>query len=158
MDPHVRVMEELFAAARSEFRHLEVWYFHNCLYEGLWRDPARRHREATPTWDLLRSHGPDWRAIFVGDAAMSPYEISHPGGAVEHWNREPGQIWLHRACAQWPHHLWINPLPRREWGYSQSTRMIDTIFGGRMVPMTAEGIADGIRLMRKAHSVPILPA
>ncbi|MBE2278740.1 MAG: VWA domain-containing protein, partial [Rhodobacteraceae bacterium] len=97
MDAHVRVMEELFSAAKSEFRHLETFYFHNCLYEGVWRDNARRWADQIPTWDLIRSHGADWRAIFVGDAAMSPYEITHPGGAVEHWNRESGQVWLDRA-------------------------------------------------------------
>lgn len=158
MDPHVRVMEELFAAARSEFRHLEVYYFHNCLYDGLWRNPARRWTEQTPTWDILRSHGRDWRAIFVGDAAMSPYEITHPGGAVEQWNREAGAVWLTRAAESWPHHLWINPVPEVEWRHTQSTRLIRDLMGGRMVPMTPEGIAHGIRLMRQPGSAPILPA
>jgi uncharacterized protein with von Willebrand factor type A (vWA) domain len=148
MDPHARIMEELFSAARSEFRHLEVWYFHNCLYEGVWRENARRWQAQTPTWDLLRSHGGDWRAIFVGDAAMSPYEITHPGGAVEHWNREPGQVWLGRATAHWPHHLWINPTPERYWDQTQSTRLLRGLFSGRMVPMTAEGIARGVKGLR----------
>ncbi|MFE3835646.1 vWA domain-containing protein [Pseudogemmobacter sonorensis] len=148
MDPHVRVMEELFSAARSEFRHLEVHYFHNCLYESVWRDNRRRYGDRTPTWDLLRGHGPDWRAIFVGDAAMSPYEISHPGGAVEHWNPEPGALWLSRATGQWPHHLWINPVAEAEWRWTPSTAMIQAAFGGRMVPMTPEGIARGVRDLR----------
>jgi hypothetical protein len=148
MDPHARVMEELFSAARSEFRHLETWYFHNCLYEGVWRDNARRWQAQTPTWDILRSHGPDWRAIFVGDAAMSPYEITHPGGAVEHWNPESGQTWLARAAEHWPHHLWINPEREDWWDRTQSTRLIRQAFGGRMVPMTPEGIARGVRDLR----------
>ncbi|WP_225029025.1 vWA domain-containing protein [Xinfangfangia pollutisoli] len=148
MDAHVKVMEDLFSAARSEFRHLECWYFHNCLYEGVWRENARRWQAQTPTWDLLRSHGADWRAIFVGDAAMSPYEISHPGGAVEHWNRESGETWLTRATQAWPHHLWINPEPEQWWEQTQSTRMIRSLFSGRMVPMTTEGISRGIKALR----------
>lgn len=148
MDDHVRVAAELFSAARAEFRHLESFYFHNCLYEGVWRDNARRWDAQVPTWDILRTYGPDWRAIFVGDAAMSPYEITHPGGANEHWNREAGQVWLERACAQWPAHLWINPVPERHWGHTRSTAMIGAIFGGRMVPMTVEGLARGIRMVK----------
>ncbi len=148
MDPHIQVMEELFAAARDAFNHLEVWYFHNCLYEGVWRDNRRRHDQITSTWDLLRSHNAAWNAIFVGDAAMSPYEITHAGGAVEHWNKEAGGLWLNRAVTHWPRHLWINPLPRQEWDYTQSVRLISDIFSARMVPMTPEGIAQGIRLLR----------
>jgi len=148
MDPHVKVMEELFSAAKSEFRHLQPFYFHNCLYEGLWRDNARRWSAQTPTWEVLRSYGPDWKAIFVGDAAMSPYEITHPGGASEHWNKEAGSVWLSRATGQWPGHLWINPVPEQGWGYSQSTAMISRLFGGRMVPMTVEGIARGVKMLR----------
>lgn len=148
MDPHVKVMEELFSAARGEFRHLQVYYFHNCLYEGVWRENARRWSAQTPTWDILRRHGPDWRVIFVGDAAMSPYEITHPGGAVEHWNPEPGQTWLTRATTQWPHHLWINPEPEHRWDQAHSNRLIRGLFPGRMVPMTTEGIARGVKELR----------
>jgi uncharacterized protein len=148
MDAHVKVMEELFAAARSEFRHLQPFYFHNCLYEGVWRDNRRRWDAQTPTWDLLRSHGTDWRAIFVGDAAMSPYEITETGGANEHWNPEPGRLWLERACTQWTHHLWINPVPEDHWRYTPSTAMIARIFDGKMVPMTLEGLGRGIREIR----------
>ncbi len=148
MDPHIRVMEELFSAARSAFRHLETFYFHNCLYEGVWRDNARRWSAQTPTVDLLRTYGPDWRAIFVGDAAMSPYEITHPGGANEHWNKEAGQVWLTRAVTQWPRHLWINPERPEHWGYAQTIGMIAKIFSGRMVPMTTEGIARGVKELR----------
>jgi len=148
MDPYVRVMEDLFSAARSEFKHLVPFYFHNCLYEGVWRDNARRWDQQTPTWDVLRSYGSDYRCIFVGDAAMSPYEILHPGGANEHWNPEPGQVWLERACAQWPHHLWINPVPEAHWSYTHSTRLIAEIFKDRMVPMTLDGLTRGIRELR----------
>ena len=148
MDPHIRVMEELFSAARAEFRHLQAFYFHNCLYEGVWRDNARRWNAQTPTMDVLRTYGSDYRCIFVGDAAMSPYEILHPGGANEHWNPEAGQIWLRRVCAQWPHHIWINPVPEANWGHTASTRLIAEIFDGKMVPMTLDGITRGIRELR----------
>ena len=148
MDPYIRVLEELFSAAKSEFKHLRHYYFHNCLYEGVWTDNARRWNEQTPTWEVLRTYGPDYKAIFVGDAAMSPYEILHPGGANEHWNPEAGQVWLERACTQWPNHLWINPAPESYWPHTQSTRLIRDIFGGQMVPMTLEGIARGIKALR----------
>lgn len=148
MDPYIKVMEELFSAARSEFKHLVPFYFHNCLYEGVWRDNARRWNAQTPTSEVLRTYGPDYKCIFVGDASMSPYEILHPGGANEHWNPEAGQVWLNRACAQWPNHLWINPVPEAHWSYTQSIRMIGDIFQGRMVPMTLEGIARGIKELR----------
>lgn len=145
MDPFVKVMEELFSAAKAEFKHMEHFYFHNCLYEGVWRDNRRRWDEQTPTWDVLRTYGSDYKCIFVGDASMSPYEILHPGGANEHWNAEAGQVWLDRACAQWPDHLWINPVPEQHWQYTHSTRLIRDIFANRMVPMTLEGLARGIK-------------
>jgi uncharacterized protein len=148
MDPHVRVMEELFTAAKAEFRHLEVFYFHNCVYEGLWRDNRRRWEHQTPTQDLIRTYGADWRLIVVGDAAMSPYEVTHPGGANEHWNRETGEVWLRRIRAQWPHHVWINPVEERAWAYSRSTALIREIFEDRMVPMTLDGLARGVRELR----------
>ena len=148
MDPYVRVMEELFSAARAEFKHLVPFYFHNCLYEGVWRDNTRRWDAQTSTAEILRTYGSDYKCIFVGDAAMSPYEILHPGGANEHWNAESGQVWLQRACLQWPNHLWINPTPEPHWGYTQSIRLISQIFSGRMVPMTLEGLARGIKELR----------
>ena len=148
MDPHVRIVEELFSAARAEFRQLEHFYFHNCLYEGVWRDNRRRWTEQTPTWDLLRTYGSDWKCIFVGDASMSPYEIAVPGGANEHWNREAGATWLERARDQWPQHLWINPLDARYWQYTQSVGMIQEIFGAdRMVPMTLQGLSAGMKAL-----------
>ena len=145
MDPHIRVVEELFSAARSEFKHLEHYYFHNCLYEGVWKDNRRRWTEQIPTHEVLNTYGPDYKCIFVGDAAMSPYEIAYAGGANEHWNQEAGQVWLERARTQWPANLWINPTPEAHWRYTQSIKMIHEIFEGRMVPMTLEGIDRGMR-------------
>jgi uncharacterized protein with von Willebrand factor type A (vWA) domain len=148
MDPHIRVVEELFSAARAEFKHLAHFYFHNCLYEGIWRDNARRWNAQTPTWEVLRTYGSDYKCIFVGDASMSPYEIAFAGGANEHWNEEAGEVWLRRAFAQWPAHLWINPTPERFWTHSQSTRMIQELIGpDRMVPMTLDGLGRGMRAL-----------
>jgi len=149
MDDHIRVVEELFSAARAEFKHLEHYYFHNCLYEGVWRDNTRRWTEQTPTWDVLHTYGPDYKAIFVGDAAMSPYEVLYPGGANEHMNPEAGETWLRRACEKWPDHLWINPTPEQHWGYTQSIGLIGKIFENRMVPMTLDGIDRGMRLLTR---------
>lgn len=140
MDGHVKVVEELFSAASSEFRHMEYYYFHNCLYEGVWKDNRRRWDQQTPTWELLRTYGPDYRVVFVGDAAMSPYEVVQPGGAVEHWNQESGEVWLRRALNQWPNTVWINPTPEKHWRYTHSTQLINQIFAGRMFPMTLRGI------------------
>ena len=145
MDDHVKVVQELFSAARTEFKHLEYYYFHNCLYEGVWRDNARRWTEQIPTHEVMNTYGSDYKCIFVGDASMSPYEIAIPGGANEHWNEEPGQVWLQRARRQWPQHLWINPVPEKYWPYTQSIHMIRQIFEDRMVPMTLEGIERGMK-------------
>ena len=147
MDAHIKVVEDLFTAARSEFKHLQVFYFHNCLYEGLWRDNTRRWDAQTPVMDVLRSYGADHKAIFVGDAAMSPYEITQVGGANEHWNAESGQVWLQRACTQWPNHLWINPTPEPYWGHTRSIGLIQGIMG-KMVPLTLDGITRGIKELR----------
>ncbi|MCT8160750.1 vWA domain-containing protein [Pseudoruegeria sp. SHC-113] len=149
MDPHIRVVEELFSAAKSEFKHFEHFYFHNCLYEGVWKDNRRRWQEQTPTWDVLRTYGPDYKCIFVGDASMSPYEIAYPGGANEHWNAEAGQVWLQRAREQWPHNLWINPLPEKYWDYTHSVQMIREIFEDQMVPMTLDGIERGMKALSR---------
>ncbi|WP_373353050.1 VWA domain-containing protein [Pseudoroseicyclus sp. CXY001] len=150
MDAHVTRVSELFSAARSAFSHLEQVYFHNCLYEGVWRDNARRWQEQIPTRNLLRRYGADWRAIFVGDASMSPYEIALPGGASEHWNDESGETWLRRAFEHWPEHLWINPVRAEAWEYTQSIGMIRALLGeGRMVPLTLDGLTAGMsRLAR----------
>jgi len=148
MDPHVKVVEELFSAARTEFKHLEHFYFHNCLYEGVWRDNRRRWDAQTATWDVLHTYGSDWKCVFVGDASMSPYEIAMPGGANEHWNAEAGHVWLERARNQWPDSLWINPVPEAHWDWTQSIGMIRDIFGAeRMVPMTLQGIERGMKAL-----------
>jgi uncharacterized protein with von Willebrand factor type A (vWA) domain len=148
MDPHIKLVEELFSAAKSEFKHLEHFYFHNCLYEGVWRDNRRRWDAQMPTWDVLRTYGSDYKCIFVGDASMSPYEIAYVGGANEHYNQEAGQTWLERARDQWPNHLWLNPLDQRYWQYTQSVQMIRQIFGDdRMVPMTLAGIEKGMKVL-----------
>ncbi|SHG33536.1 vWA domain-containing protein [Cognatishimia maritima] len=147
MDPHIKVVEELFSAARAEFKHLEYFYFHNCLYEGVWRDNARRWNDQTLTWDVLRTYGTDYKCIFVGDASMSPYEIAYAGGANEHWNQEPGQTWLERAREQWLDNLWINPVPQAHWDYTHSISMIRDIFEDRMVPMTLSGLDDGMQIL-----------
>ena len=145
MDPHIKVVEELFSAARAEFKHLEYFYFHNCLYEGVWRDNRRRWDQQTPTHEVLRTYGPDYKCIFVGDASMSPYEIAYPGGANEHWNPEAGQVWLQRTREQWKSNLWINPVPEKYWSYTHSIQMIQEIFGGNMVPMTLSGLEKGMK-------------
>jgi uncharacterized protein with von Willebrand factor type A (vWA) domain len=145
MDPHIKLVEELFSAARAEFKHLEYYYFHNCLYEGVWRDNERRWSEQIPTAEVLRTYGPDYKCIFVGDASMSPYEIAYPGGANEHWNQEAGQVWLERAREQWASNLWINPIPEPHWDYTHSISMIREIFEDRMVPMTLSGIERGMQ-------------
>ena len=148
MDAHVKIVEELFSAAKAEFKHMEHFYFHNCLYEGVWKDNRRRWDQQTPTWDVLRTYGPDYKCIFVGDASMSPYEIAFAGGANEHWNQEAGHVWLERARDQWAGHLWINPVPEKYWGYTQSIGMIQQIFGeDRMVPMTLSGIEAGMKAL-----------
>ncbi len=140
MDPYIRLVEELFSAARTEFKHMEYFYFHNCLYEGVWKDNRRRWNEKTPTWDVLRTYGKDYKCIFVGDASMSPYEVAYVGGANEHYNAEAGQTWLARACEQWPDNVWINPVNEQAWGYTQSIEMIRQVFENRMFSMTLKGI------------------
>jgi len=149
MDWHVKSAEELFSAARSEFKTLQYYYFHNCLYEFVWRDNFRRWVERTPTWDVLRTYPSDYKVIFVGDAAMSPYEITVPGGSVEHMNPEPGGLWLQRVCEIFPHCVWLNPVPENNWDWTPSTKMIRQLFSGRMFPLTVDGIDRAVReLMR----------
>ena len=149
MDDHIQVCEELFSAARAEFKHLEHFYFHNCVYEGVWKDNRRRHDEKMSTWDVLHTYGPDYKLVFVGDASMSPYEISHPGGSVEHWNPEPGAAWLERLLTHWPHAAWLNPLPEGQWEWTQSVRMIRQLCNNRMFPLTLDGLARAMRGLSK---------
>ncbi len=145
MDDHVRTVEELFSAARSEFRHMDYFYFHNCPYERVWKDNRRRMAEVIGTDDIIRTFGPDYRLIFVGDASMSPYEISQPGGSVEHWNKEPGAVWIDRLTAHFRRSLWINPLRQDYWGYTQSVGMVRQLMGNRMYPLTLGGLEDAAR-------------
>lgn len=144
MDDHVRVCEELFSACRSEFKHLEHFYFHNCIYEGLWRENQRRS-ERIATLEVLRTFGADYKVIIVGDAAMSPYEITHPGGSVEHFNDEAGAVWLERVTAKFDKLAWLNPMPPRAWEYTHSTRLIRDLIGDRMYPTTLQGLEDAMR-------------
>ena len=150
MDGHVRVCEELFSAARAEFKHLEHFYFHNCIYEGLWKENRRRWTDRTPTHDILHKYGHDHKLVIVGDAAMSPYEVTHAGGSVEHMNEEPGAVWLKRLTDTYPSAAWLNPVPEAYWGHSHSTQIIRTLMAGRMYPLTLEGLDSAMReLSRK---------
>ena len=150
MDPWVKLCEELFSAATAEFRNMEFFYFHNCPYEGVWKDNRRRFQERTPTWDVLHKFGHDYKCVFVGDASMSPYEISHPGGSVEHRNEEAGAVWLHRLTTTYPASVWLNPIPQEQWGYTQSLRMVRDIMGDRMYGLTLDGLDQAMReLTRK---------
>ena len=150
MDPFIKLCEELFSAASSEFKHLEFFYFHNCPYEGVWKDNRRRFAERTMMWDVLHKYGHDYKLIFVGDAAMSPYEITHPGGSVEHFNEESGSVWMQRLTNTYPAAAWLNPVPEQHWGYSQSTKIIQQAMTGRMYPLTLNGLDSAMReLTRK---------
>ncbi len=145
MDEHVRVCQELFSAARSEFKHLEYYYFHNCPYERLWRSNRRRSENEVPTAQVLRTYGPDYKLIFVGDASMSPYEVTQPGGSVEHWNEEAGSVWLQRLTGHYRRSAWLNPVETRRWEHSMSVGMLRHVMAGRMFPMTLGGIEEMTR-------------
>jgi uncharacterized protein with von Willebrand factor type A (vWA) domain len=150
MDPWIKLCEELFSAATSEFKNLEFFYFHNCPYEGVWKDNRRRFQERTPTWDVLHRFGHDYKLVFVGDASMSPYEISHPGGSVEHMNEEPGAVWMQRLTTTYPAAVWLNPVSEAQWAYSQSVGMIRQLMADRMYPLTLAGLDEAMReLTRK---------
>lgn len=150
MDPFISLVEELFSAATAEFKNLEFFYFHNCLYEGVWKDNRRRWSQRDKTWDILHKYGHDYKVVFVGDAAMSPYEVSHPGGSVEHMNEEAGAVWLKRVRDTYPATIWLNPTPERQWDYSQSTKMIRELMQCAMFPLTLGGLDDAMReLTRK---------
>jgi uncharacterized protein len=150
MDPHIKLCEELFSAATSEFKNLEFFYFHNCVYEGVWKDNHRRFTDRTPTWDVLHKFGHDYKLVFVGDASMSAYEISHPGGSVEHFNEEAGAVWMQRLLATYPSAVWLNVLPEAHWGYTQSVQMLRELMQDRMYPLTLAGLDDAMReLSRK---------
>ncbi|POR44226.1 VWA domain-containing protein [Methylobacterium sp. V23] len=147
MDFHVALAEELFSAARSEFKHFEHFYFHNCPYEHVWRENRRRHDATLPLLDVLRTYPPDYRVVFVGDASMSPYEIAMAGGSVEHWNEEPGEAWLTRILERFPKAVWLNPVPADHWAYTQSIGMVRRLMGERMFPLNLEGIDGAMRAL-----------
>jgi uncharacterized protein len=150
MDGHIRLCEELFSAARSEFKHLEHFYFHNCIYEGVWKENRRRFTDRTPTWDVMHKFGHDHKLVIVGDAAMSPYEVTHPGGSIEHMNEEAGAVWLKRLTDTYPSAAWINPTPEAYWGHSASTAIVKRLMDDRMYGLTLEGLDEAMReLSRK---------
>ena len=140
MNPYVQVMEELFSAARTEFKHMEYFYFHNFLYERVWKDNRRRHADTTSTWEVLHTYPHDYKVIIVGDASMSPYEIVYPGGSVEHWNEEAGAVWLERLLRVYSHTVWLNPVKEAWWNNTQSISMVHQIMGDRMYPLTLDGL------------------
>ncbi|MGA0607465.1 vWA domain-containing protein [Phenylobacterium sp. VNQ135] len=145
MDSHIKVCEELFSAARTEFKNMEFYYFHNCLYEAVWKDNRRRHAEKIPTWDVLHKFPHDYKIIFVGDATMSPYEITYPGGSVEHWNEEAGAVWIDRVTQIYEHVVWLNPTAERHWDYTPSIGVLKQLVGERMFPLTIEGLEKAMK-------------
>lgn len=149
MDYHVELAEELFSAARAEFKHFEHFYFHNCPYERVWKENRRRHDQIIPTLEVLRTYPSDYRLVFVGDASMSPYEIAMPGGSVEHWNEEAGQVWMERLTGKFPKSVWLNPVEQQLWSYTQSIRQIGGLMGGRMFPLTLDGLEGAMRALSR---------
>ncbi len=149
MDWHIEQAEELFSAARAEFKHIEHFYFHNCPYERVWRENRRRHDQMISTWDVLRTYPSDYRCVFVGDAAMSPHEIVQPGGSVEHWNEEAGHVWMSRLTERFAASVWLNPVPPTQWGYTHSIGLIGKLMGGRMFPLTLDGLERAIRVLAR---------
>ena len=149
MDPHVKVCQELFSAARTEFKHMEYFYFHNFLYESVWRNNVRRHNERTPLLDILHKYSHDYKVVFVGDASMSPYEILQPGGSVEHWNEEAGELWMRRVQEVYDKVIWINPVPEDEWQYTQSVTIANQLLEGHMYPLTLKGLEDGMAYLSR---------
>jgi uncharacterized protein with von Willebrand factor type A (vWA) domain len=149
MDAHIRVCEELFSAAKAEFKHLEFFYFHNCLYEKVWKDNRRRHSDFLPTWQLLHTYPHDYKVIFVGDGSMSPYEIVYPGGSVEHWNEEAGQVWMQRVADLYQSAVWLNPVPERHWAYTPSIQLLKQLMSDRMYPLTLEGLDKAMRELNR---------
>jgi len=149
MDAYIKLCEELFSAAKTEFKHMEFFYFHNCLYESVWKDNRRRHNEKFPTWDVLHKFPHDYKVIFVGDATMSPYEVTYPGGSVEHWNEEAGAIWLDRVAQIYEHAVWLNPVAEKHWEYTPSIGLIQQIMSGRMYPLTLGGLDTAMRELNR---------
>jgi len=151
MDPHVKICEELFSAARTEFKHLEHYYFHNFIYESLWRDNHMRSNVRIPTTQVMNTYSADHKIVFVGDATMSPYEIMAVGGSVEHWNEEPGATWMARILAAYPHAVWLNPQPKDYWGHIPSIKMVQELMSDRMFPLTIDGLERAMKALKKSH-------
>ena len=149
MDPHIKLCEELFSAATSEFKNLEFFYFHNCPYEAVWKDNRRRFAERTPLWDVLHKYGHDYKLVIVGDASMSPYEITHKGGSVEHYNEEAGATWLERMTTTYPAAVWLNPVPEQYWGYTASIQVVRQLVRDRMYPLTLDGLDEAMRTLSR---------
>ena len=149
MDAYIKLCEELFSAAKTEFKHMEFFYFHNCLYESVWKDNRRRHNEKFPTWDVLHKFPHDYKVLFVGDATMSPYDITYPGGSVEHWNEEAGAIWLDRVAQIYEHVVWLNPVPEKHWEYTPSIGLINQIISNRMYPLTLGGLDSAMKELNR---------
>ena len=149
MNVHARTSEELFSAARGEFKHLEYFYFHNCVYESVWKDNRRRHMERIATWEVMHTYPGDYKLIFVGDASMSPYELVYPGGSVEHWNEEAGQAWLRRLLDVYDSAIWLNPEPENRWGYTESIEMVRQLTEDRMYPLTIKGLEQGMKYLAR---------
>lgn len=157
MDDHIFTCQQLFAAARSEFKHLEFYYFHNCVYESVWKHNERRYTEKIPTLDLIHKYSSEYKLIFVGDATMGPYEIAYPGGSVEHWNEEPGAVWMQRLLQHFQHAVWLNPQPQQHWRWHASIQMMQELMQGRMQPFTIDGITAAIDLLMRAKQPNIPP-
>ncbi|MCZ6618775.1 MAG: VWA domain-containing protein [Gammaproteobacteria bacterium] len=149
MDAHVKICEELFSATRTEFKHMESFYFHNFIYESVWQDNRRRMNERLPTWEILNKYAGDYKVVFVGDATMAPYEITHAGGSVEHWNEEPGAQWMNRFAESYDRLVWINPTPQETWEYSSSVSMTQSLVNGQMFPLTVRGLEEGMNFLSK---------
>jgi uncharacterized protein with von Willebrand factor type A (vWA) domain len=145
MDAYIEACEELFSAAHAEFKHLEFFYFHNCVYEGVWKDNRRRRTDTTSVWDIIHKYGSEYKVIFVGDATMGPYEITYPGGSVEHWNEEAGITWMQRLLNHFKNAIWLNPQPEKYWNYHASINILHEVMEQRMYPLTLHGISDGIK-------------
>jgi uncharacterized protein with von Willebrand factor type A (vWA) domain len=148
MDDHIRVCEELFSASRNEFKHLDFYYFHNCVYEYLWKDNRRRHDVRAETYEVINKYQTEYKVIFVGDAFMSPYEVTYKGGSVEHWNEEAGATWLQRMLDQWPDAIWLNPRPETRWDHTPSTQVIKELMTNRMYPLSVDGLDRGLKALR----------
>lgn len=158
MDPHVKVCEELFSAARTEFKNLEYFYFHNFIYESVWKDNSRRHNERISTREIMRTYGRDYKIIFVGDATMSPYEITYPGGSIEHFNEEPGALWINRLLRTFPCAAWLNPVRERDWQFTPSVRITQELVDERMFSLTLKGLDEAVKTLKKSRIIqPLQP-